>query len=115
VDALLLLVFRSVWAAFLPIAVGVVGGGVSTLAVYLLSHLVTLNSVAPELGALIGLGVGIDYALFIVNRHGKAVRAGADVATAITTAMNTSGRAVLFAGGTVIVACWECSSSTSGS
>ena len=101
---ILLLVFRSVWAAFLPIIVGVAGVGVSTLAVYLLSHVITLNSVAPEMGALIGLGVGIDYALFIVNRHRKALRAGADVPTAITTAMNTSGRAVLFAGGTVIIA-----------
>lgn len=101
---ILLLVFRSLWAAFLPIIVGVAGVGVSTLAVILLSHTITLNSVAPEMGALIGLGVGIDYALFIVNRHRKALLAGADLPTAIATAMNTSGRAVLFAGGTVIVA-----------
>ena len=76
----------------------------SSLAVILLSHVVTLPSVAPELGALIGLGVGIDYALFIVNRQRKALRQGADLHSAIATAMNTSGRAVLFAGGTVIVA-----------
>lgn len=64
---ILLLVFRSIWAAALPIITGVAGVGVSSLAVILLSHVVTLPSVAPELGALIGLGVGIDYALFIVN------------------------------------------------
>jgi RND superfamily putative drug exporter len=101
---ILILVFRSVWAAVLPIITGVAGVGVSILAVGLLSHVITLPTVAPELGALIGLGVGIDYALFIVNRHRKALRQGADLPSAITTAMNTSGRAVLFAGGTVIVA-----------
>jgi RND superfamily putative drug exporter len=101
---ILILVFRSAWAAALPIITGVAGVAVSSLAVILLSHVMTLPSVAPELGALIGLGVGIDYALFIVNRHRKALRQGADPASAITTAMNTSGRAVLFAGGTVIVA-----------
>jgi RND superfamily putative drug exporter len=101
---ILILVFRSVWAAVLPVITGVAGVAVSSLAVILLSHVMTLPSVAPELGALIGLGVGIDYALFIVNRHRKALRQGAGLSTAITTAMNTSGRAVLFAGGTVIVA-----------
>ena len=64
----------------------------------------SIPSVAPELSALIGLGVGIDYALLVVNRHRKALRAGADVPEAISTAMNTSGRAVLFAGGTVVIA-----------
>jgi RND superfamily putative drug exporter len=101
---ILILVFRSVWAAVLPIITGVAGVGLSSLAVILLSHVITLPSVAPELGALIGLGVGIDYALFIVNRHRKALRQGVDLPSAIATAMNTSGRAVLFAGGTVIVA-----------
>ncbi|MGF7235441.1 MAG: MMPL family transporter [Frankia sp.] len=101
---ILLLVFRSIWAAVLPILTGVAGVAVSSLVVILLSHTMTLPTVAPSMGALIGLGVGIDYALFIVNRQRKALRQGADVASAITTAMNTSGRAVLFAGGTVIIA-----------
>jgi putative drug exporter of the RND superfamily len=101
---ILILVFRSAWAAVLPIITGVAGVGLSSLAVILLSHVITLPSVAPELGALIGLGVGIDYALFIVNRHRKALRQGSGLSSAITTSMNTSGRAVLFAGGTVIVA-----------
>ncbi|MGD0246901.1 MAG: MMPL family transporter [Streptosporangiaceae bacterium] len=101
---ILILVFRSIWAAVLPIITGVAGVGLSSLAVILLSHVITLPSVAPELGALIGLGVGIDYALFIVNRHRQALRQGAGLTGAITTALNTSGRAVLFAGGTVVVA-----------
>jgi RND superfamily putative drug exporter len=101
---ILLLVFRSVWAAALPIITGVAGVAVSSLAVMLLSHAMTLPSVAPSMGALIGLGVGIDYALFVVNRQRKALRDGAELSSAITTAMNTSGRAVLFAGGTVVIA-----------
>ncbi len=100
----LLLVFRSVWAAALPIITGVAGVAVSTLAVTLLSHVMTLPSVVTSMGALIGLGVGIDYALFVVNRQRKALRSGADLTDAITIAMDTSGRAVLFAGGTVMVA-----------
>jgi putative drug exporter of the RND superfamily len=101
---ILLLVFRSAWAAFLPIITGVAGVAVSSLVVILLSHAITLPSVGLETGALIGLGVGIDYALLIVNRYRKTLLAGADVPSAVTTALNTSGRAVLFAGGTVIVA-----------
>src|ERR1700722_1519809 len=101
---ILMLVFRSKWAALLPIITGVAGVGISTLVVLLLSHAMTIPSVAPELSSLIGLGVGIDYALLVVNRHRKALRAGADVPAAISAAMNTSGRAVLFAGGTVMIA-----------
>jgi RND superfamily putative drug exporter len=73
---ILLLVFRSAWAAALPIITGVAGVGISSLAVILLSHVLTLSSVALSLGALIGLGVGIDYAVFVVNRQRRALRAG---------------------------------------
>jgi len=100
----LLLVFRSVWAAALPIITGVCGVAVSSLAVLLLTHVMTFPSVALSLGALIGLGVGIDYALLVVNRHIRALRDGTDVPTSIALAMNTAGRSVLFAGGTVVVA-----------
>ncbi|MDR1999671.1 MAG: MMPL family transporter [Frankiaceae bacterium] len=101
---ILLLVFRSGWAAALPIITGVAGVGLSTVAVMLLSNVFAMSSIVTSMSALIGLGVGIDYALFIVNRQRKALRAGADVPTAAVTAMTTSGRAVLFAGGTVIIA-----------
>lgn len=100
----LLLVFRSVWAAALPIITGVAGVALSSLVVMLLSHIITMSSIVTSMSALIGLGVGIDYALFIVNRQRKALRAGADVSSATATAMTTSGRAVLFAGATVVVA-----------
>ena len=100
----LLVAFRSRRAAFLPIITGVAGVAVSSVAVLLLSHVIALSSVSLSLGVLIGLGVGIDYALLIVNRYIRALRDGIDVQDAIITAMDTSGRSVIFAGGTVIVA-----------
>ncbi|WP_112134602.1 MMPL family transporter [Glycomyces dulcitolivorans] len=102
--ALLLLVFRSMWAAALPIVTGVVGVGASLMAVMLASHAIDLADTSITMGALIGLGVGIDYALFIVNRYRKALLAGATVRDAVVKAVDTSGRAVVFAGLTVAVA-----------
>jgi RND superfamily putative drug exporter len=102
--AILLLMFRSAWAAILPIVTGLVGVGTSVLAVLVLTHVLTLDATSLTMAALIGLGVGIDYALFIVNRHRKALMAGASVPEAVSQAVNTSGRAVVFAGLTVIVA-----------
>ncbi|MFJ9725618.1 MMPL family transporter [Streptomyces sp. NPDC101209] len=100
----LLCVFRAVWVAVLPIVTAVVGVGTSALAVMLLSHVITLSDTTLTLGSLIGLGVGIDYALFIVNRHRSNLKAGMGVAESIAKALNTSGRAVVFAGLTVVVA-----------
>ncbi|MYW01887.1 MMPL family transporter [Streptomyces sp. SID3343] len=101
---LLLLVFRSAWAAVLPVITAVAGVVTALMATMLLGHVMTLADVTPTLGALIGLGVGIDYALFIVNRHRRNLMTGVDVASSIAKAMNTSGRAVVFAGLTVVVA-----------
>lgn len=101
---ILLLVFRSGWAASLPILTGVMGVGTSLLLVMIGSHALDIDATSLTMGALIGLGVGIDYALFIVNRHRKALMAGATVPDAVALAVNTSGRAVIFAGITVIVA-----------
>ncbi|WP_030900680.1 MMPL family transporter [Streptomyces sp. NRRL F-5126] len=100
----LLLAFRAVWVAVLPIITAVVGVGTSAIAVMLLSHLITLSDTTLTLGSLIGLGVGIDYALFIVNRHRANLTAGMGVAESIATSLNTSGRAVVFAGLTVVIA-----------
>ncbi|MFC9325161.1 MMPL family transporter [Kitasatospora sp. NPDC057015] len=98
------LVFRSLWAAALPILTAVAGVGTGVIATGLLSHGMSIASVAPTLGVLVGLGVGIDYALFIVNRHRKGLMAGLDVQESVVKALNTSGRAVLFAGLTVVIA-----------
>jgi RND superfamily putative drug exporter len=101
---ILLLVFRSLWAALLPIITGVAGVGVSALAVLLGSNVVDLPSQTLAMGSLIGLGVGTDYALFIVNRHRKSLLAGVPLHGSIAQAVNTSGRAVVFAGATVMIA-----------
>lgn len=100
----LLFVFRALWVAALPIMTAIVGVGGSAIAVMLLSHLVTLSDTTLTLGSLIGLGVGIDYALFIVNRHRTNLMAGMGVGESIAKSLDTSGRAVIFAGLTVVVA-----------
>lgn len=101
---ILLLVFRAVWVAVLPIITAVAGVGTAALTVMLLSHAVAIPSTALTLGALIGLGVGIDYALFIVNRHRGNLTSGMSVGDSIAKSLNTSGRAVVFAGLTVVAA-----------
>jgi RND superfamily putative drug exporter len=101
---IMLLLFRSVWAALLPILTAVSGVASGVLFTGLLSHGFSIYSVAPTLAALVGLGVGIDYALFIVNRHRKGLTSGMTAEAAAVRALDTSGRAVVFAGLTVVVA-----------
>lgn len=100
----LLLAFRSPVAMALPLVSAATALGVSTGVVRLASNVTTISDVAPTLGVLLGLGVGIDYALFIVNRHRGNLRAGMPVYQSVATALATSGRAVVFAGVVVIVA-----------
>ncbi len=100
----LFLAFGSLFAMLLPIVVAIFGVGTGMLSTMLLSHVTDVPDVAPLLGSLIGLGVGIDYALFIVTRHRRGILRGTKPEDAAVTALNTSGRAVLFAGGTVCIA-----------
>ncbi|MFF2132838.1 MMPL family transporter [Streptomyces olivochromogenes] len=100
----LFLAFGSLFAVLLPILTAVAGVGTAILATGLLSHATAIGEIAPTLSALIGLGVGIDYALFIVTRHRKGLQSGLDVQESLVRAVNTSGRAVLFAGGSVCIA-----------
>ena len=100
----LLLAFRSPVAMILPIVSAAAALGVSTGVVRLASNVTTISDVAPTLGVLIGLGVGIDYALFIVNRHRGNLRAGLPVYQSVTAALATSGRAVVLAGVVVVLA-----------
>jgi putative drug exporter of the RND superfamily len=88
----------------LPILTAVFGLGAGILAVDLLTHTFAIAQLAPTLSALIGLGVGIDYALFIVTRHRRGLLRGLAPEESAVIALNTSGRAVLFAGGTVCIA-----------
>ena len=101
---ILLLAFGSLFAMALPIVTAVAGVGSGLLLMAPLSHLMSVNGIAPILGALIGIGVGVDYALFIVSRHRRGLRSGLDPEQSAVVALNTSGRAVLFAGGTVCIA-----------
>ncbi len=98
------LVLRSWWAAALPILTGLVGVGASLLTVLLATNVMNLPEESITMASMIGLGVGIDYALFIVNRYRKGLIAGSSVKEATARALDTSGRAVVFAGLTVIVA-----------
>lgn len=98
------LAFGALFAAFLPLITALVAIGVGYSLTGLLSHVFSVASFATILGVLIGLGVGVDYALFIVTRHRSALKAGVSVEEATVQAVNTAGRAVFFAGLTVCIA-----------
>ncbi|MFF8396763.1 MMPL family transporter [Streptomyces sp. NPDC016172] len=100
----LFLAFGSLAASLLPIATALVGVGTAYAGIALLGHVMTVADFAPMLGLLIGLGVGIDYALFIVTRHRRGLKRGLSVTEAATNAVATTGRAVVFAGATVCIA-----------
>ena len=94
----LVLAFGSLLAMLLPLFVALFALGVAAATTELLSHGLAIAQFAPILGSLIGLGVGIDYALFIVTRSRQGLKRGMSVEDAVVTAVDTSGRAVLFAG-----------------
>ncbi|MEU9296495.1 MMPL family transporter [Streptomyces sp. NPDC048266] len=100
----LFLAFGSLAASALPIATALVSVGIAYSGIVLLGHVMTVADFAPMLGMLVGLGVGIDYALFIVTRHRRGLKRGLSVAEAAETAVATTGRAVVFAGATVCIA-----------
>jgi putative drug exporter of the RND superfamily len=101
---ILIVSFGSVLAMGLPIGVALAGVGTGGFGlVSLLSHGLTLSDSAPFIGVMIGLGVGIDYALFIVTRFRELRRNGAGPEDAVVGALDTAGRAVVFAGITVVL------------
>jgi RND superfamily putative drug exporter len=101
---ILLLSLGTVYAMALPIAVAITGVIAGLSAIALLGHVISVPSVAPTLGTMIGLGVGIDYSLFIVTRYRARLADGYPVEEAIGRSTATSGSAVAFAGSTVIIA-----------
>ena len=101
---ILIILFGSLIAAGLPIVVAVVGLIVGQLLILVIARFLDVASFAPQLASMIGLGVGIDYSLFILNRFRQDTLAGKDPKEAIRIAVRTAGRAVLFAGSTVIIA-----------
>ncbi len=101
----LLLSFGSMLAMGLPIVTALLGLGTGLGVIGLASRVLSMPDFSTELALMIGLGVGIDYALFIVTRYREAFhRNGGDVRAAVAEAMNTAGRAVIFAGATVVIA-----------
>ena len=100
----LFIAFGSLLAMLLPIVTAIAGVGGGLMAITPLTHAMNVVDFAPILGALIGLGVGIDYALFIVTRHRRGLQSGLIPEQAAVKAIDSSGRAVLFAGSTVCIA-----------
>lgn len=102
--AVLFATFGSLLAAGAPIVSALIGVGSGMLAMLLAAAAIDINSTTPVLAVMIGLAVGIDYALFIIARAREYLREGLDPAEAAGRATATAGSAVVFAGGTVIVA-----------
>ena len=100
----LIVMLGTLVGAGLPILSALVGVGIGVLAALSLSGIVEMVSVTPVLGVMLGLAVGIDYSLFIVNRHRRQLQEGYGLRESIGLATGTSGNAVVFAGLTVIVA-----------
>ncbi len=100
----LVLTFGSLLAAGMNLLTALVGIGVGLGALLLTSNVVTLSSTAPTLALMIGLAVGIDYALFILSRHRTQLAAGMHPEESTARAVGTAGSAVVFAGLTVIIA-----------
>jgi len=101
---IMLLAFGSVVAMGLPLLIALIGVGLGFGIVDAASHVLTIPDFGPDLMAMIGLGVGIDYALLIVTRYRQELAGGHQPREAAGIALSTAGRSVLFAGGTVVIA-----------
>ena len=101
---ILLLAFGSIVAMGLPIGMALLGLAVGAGSLSVVAYLVDIPSWAVVIGSMIGLGVGIDYALFILTRFREYLAEGRDVEDAVGRSLATAGRSVVFAGGTVVVA-----------
>ncbi len=100
---IMLLAFGSVVAMGLPILTALFGLGIGVALLELITHLLVVPNFSPEMAAMIGIGVGIDYALFIVTRYRQGIFEGRDPRDAVVTSLMTAGRSVMFAGGTVVI------------
>ncbi len=99
----LIFAFGSVMAMGLPLAVAVAGVGLGLALAVVLSNVMSIPEFATTIGAMIGIGVGIDYALFIVTRYRDGLAEDGEVEPSVFLAMDTAGRAVIFAGLTVVI------------
>ena len=101
---ILFVAFGSLIAVGLPIGMALFGLALGISSMSLITYLVDIPSWAPQLGSMIGIGVGIDYALFIVTRHREHLARGMTIEELVGRAVATAGQAVVFAGGTVVIA-----------
>ncbi|WP_125610443.1 MMPL family transporter [Specibacter cremeus] len=100
----LLIMLGTLVAVGLPLLMALIGVGVGVGGTFALTGVIDMSSISPMLALMLGLAVGIDYSLFIINRHRQQLLAGKDVKESIALATGTSGNAVLFAGLTVVIA-----------
>jgi RND superfamily putative drug exporter len=100
---ILLVAFGSVVAAGLPIATALFGLGLSVLLIRVLASLIDVPGFAPAIAGVVGIGVGIDYALLVLTRFRTALALGAEPRAAVVEAVTTAGRSVLVAGTTVVI------------
>ncbi|MGZ6910567.1 MAG: MMPL family transporter [Acidimicrobiia bacterium] len=101
---ILLVAFGSLLAMGLPIATALVGIGCGVAVVKLVANVLNMPDFTTQAVLMISIGVGIDYALFIVTRYREVLASGRDPESAVVVALDTAGRAVLFAGSTVVIA-----------
>jgi uncharacterized membrane protein YdfJ with MMPL/SSD domain len=104
VALILVAVFGSLIAAMLPLALGLVSVLITGAIIYLLSMTMEMSVFVTNMASMIGIGVAVDYSLFVLARYRQEIRAGADPVTARATALATSGVAVVFSGATVVAA-----------
>jgi RND superfamily putative drug exporter len=100
----LFIMLGTLLAAGLPVFSALIGVGISAMGTLALSSVLDMTATTPMLGVMLGLAVGIDYSLFILNRHRRQLKTGAAVRESIALANGTSGNAVVFAGLTVVIA-----------
>nr|WP_255257581.1 MMPL family transporter [Curtobacterium sp. 314Chir4.1] len=101
---ILLVTFGSFLAAGMPLVTAIVGVAVTLCGVIVASHFGRISSTSPTLAEMLGLAVGIDYALFLLSRHRSELATGLDPVEAMARALATAGSAVVFAGATVVIA-----------
>lgn len=100
----LIVTFRSLTVAWFPLVSALIGVGLAIALIYVSTAFASISSTTPMLAIMLGLAVGIDYALFIVARHQDQVRAGVEPEESAARATGTAGSAVVFAGVTVLIA-----------
>lgn len=100
----LLIAFGSIVAMGLPLITAIAGLAAGFFSIFLATRFLDIATFTPAIAAMIGLGVGIDYALFIVTRYREGMHSGLSVPDAVSKTMDTAGRSVLFAGTVVVIA-----------